>query len=175
VRSYFLTSARLGFGTWTRDDLPLAEGIWGDPEVTRFHGGPRSTHQIAERLDVELANAQHHQVQYWPIYLRETDEHVGCCGLRPYDKATRIFEMGCHLRRAFWSRSLGREAAAAVIGYAFGSLNIRALHAGHHPDNDASRRFLLHLGFTYTHDEYYPPTRRVEPCYRLTESRAGDR
>ena len=34
MRDYFLRSARLGFGIWTAEDLPLALGLWDDAEVT---------------------------------------------------------------------------------------------------------------------------------------------
>ncbi len=40
MRDYFLRSARLGFGIWTAEDLPLALGLWDDAEVTRLTGGP---------------------------------------------------------------------------------------------------------------------------------------
>lgn len=47
------------------------------------------------------------------------------------------------------------------------SQGIAALIAGHHPENHASRRTLQRLGFRYTHDELYPPTGQMEPCYLL--------
>ena len=49
------------------------------------------------------------------------------------------------------------------------------MFAGHHPDNQASRRLLTRLGLRYTHDERYPPTGRDHPSYLLTaaEHRAG--
>jgi RimJ/RimL family protein N-acetyltransferase len=102
------------------------------------------------------------------MFLLETGEHIGCCGIHPRDKSKGVWELGCHLRRAFWSHRLGREAAQAVIAYAFGTLGASAIFAGHHPSNDASREFLQYLGFRYSHDEYYPPTQVVEPCYLLS-------
>jgi ribosomal-protein-alanine N-acetyltransferase len=85
-----------------------------------------------------------------------------------------VWEHGCHLRRAFWSRGLGREAAAAVIAHAFDALAVQALFAGHHPANTASRAFLRHVGFEYTHDELYPPTQMIEPCYLLSREGRGN-
>jgi RimJ/RimL family protein N-acetyltransferase len=173
MRPYFLKSRRIGFSTWTADDLPLAVAIWGDPEVTRFHGGAWSQHQIEARLALEIDTFKQCDVQYWPIFLLETGEHVGCCGLHPRNKSNGVWELGCHLRRAFWSMSLGREAAEAVIAYGFDALGVQAIYAGHHPSNEASRQFLQHLGFCYTHDEFYPPTRLIEPCYLLRRSSAA--
>ncbi len=167
MHSYFLKSPRIGFGIWTADDLPLATDLWGDTEVTRYHGGPWSAEQIKARLDSELKDFEHHGVQYWPLFLLESGQHVGCCGIRPLRNTASEWELGCHLRRPYWSMRLGREAAQAVIAYGFDVLHIEALHAGHHPGNDASRRFLQHLGFRYTHDEFYAPTGLIEPRYRL--------
>ncbi len=167
MRDYFMQSARLGFGIWTAEDLPLALGLWGDPEVTRLTGGPFAPAQIRERLTREIANQDQHELQYWPVFLLQTGEHVGCCGLQPYKPNDGVYELGFQLRKMFWNRGYAREAAEAVIARAFTTLGISGLYAGHHPDNGGSRRVLERLGFRYTHDELYPPTGQVEPCYLL--------
>jgi RimJ/RimL family protein N-acetyltransferase len=167
VREYFLRSPRLGFSIWTPADSPLAFELWGDPQVTRFTGGPFAAPQVRERLEREMNNHEERGVQYWPIFLLETGQHVGCCGLRPRERGERVYELGFQLRVAFWGRGLAREAAGAVIARAFGTLGSSALIAGHHPDNQASRGVLTRLGFRYTHDEFYPPTGQIEPCYLL--------
>jgi RimJ/RimL family protein N-acetyltransferase len=166
---YFLTTERLGFRAWRPDDGELAIGLWCDPEVARFlhaHGPPAAPDARA-RLAAEIALEQEHGFQYWPIFLRRGGAHVGCCGLRPREPDRAIHELGVHLRPAFWRRGLAVEAAGAVIDHAFARLGARALFAGHHPSNDASRRMLLRLGFRYTHAEIYPPTSLDHPCYLL--------
>lgn len=168
VREYFLRSPRLGFSIWTHADLPLAFALWGDPEVTRLTGGPFTAQQVRERLEREINNHEDLGVQYWPIFLLETGEHVGCCGLQPHKLAEVIYELGFQLRSAFWGRGLAREAAVAVIERAFTTLGVAALYAGHHPDNQASRGVLRSLGFRHTHNEFYPPTGQIEPCYLLS-------
>jgi RimJ/RimL family protein N-acetyltransferase len=54
-----------------------------------------------------------------------------------------------------------------VLAHAFDVLHARALFAGHHPDNAASKRTLTALGFRYTHDEPYAATRLSHPSYEL--------
>jgi [ribosomal protein S5]-alanine N-acetyltransferase len=71
------------------------------------------------------------------------------------------------VRPAYWKRGLAREAARAVIDFAFGRLEAESLFAGHHPSNDSSRRLLLKLGFVQTHQELYPPTGLLHPSYLL--------
>ncbi|WP_293905237.1 GNAT family N-acetyltransferase [Phenylobacterium sp.] len=169
-RACFMTSERLGFGTWTTDDDALATAIWGDPEVTRLSGGPFTPVQVRTRLEAEISNLLHHGIQYWPLFRRDTGAPVGCCGLQPRDPAAGVLELGYHLRREAWGQGYATEAGRAVIAWA-AARGVPALFAGHHPQNHASGRTLRKLGFTYTHDEHYPPTGLLEPCYllRLTD------
>jgi RimJ/RimL family protein N-acetyltransferase len=167
---FFLKTPRLGFRHWSTADLPLALALWGDPEVTRFIGGPFSHEKIRERLDAEIDSSSEHKVQYWPIFLLEEGDHAGCAGLRPYRLEDRIFELGVHLRRPYWARGLAEEAARAVIKFAFESVAAKALFAGHHPANSSSQRLILKLGFRRTHEEFYPPTGLLHPSYVLESS-----
>jgi RimJ/RimL family protein N-acetyltransferase len=172
---YFLTTQRLGFRFWTENDLALAIGLWGDERVTAMIGGPFTPETVQARLAGEIAQVREHAVQYWPIFLSQSGEHAGCAGLRPYRPQERIYELGVHLRPKFWGEGLATEAGRAVIAYSFDDLNAEALFAGHNPRNDMSKRFLLKLGFIYTHDEFYPPTGLMHPSYILrNEARPGE-
>jgi ribosomal-protein-alanine N-acetyltransferase len=101
---YFLETKRLGFRPWSHADIELALSLWGDPEVTKLIGGPFSREQVQERLFREIATMQSHGIQYWPMFLFSTGEHVGCCGLRPYKSEEGTCEIGVHLRKAFWGQ-----------------------------------------------------------------------
>jgi ribosomal-protein-alanine N-acetyltransferase len=167
---YFIQTDRLGFRHWRPDDQPLAQGLWGDVKVTRLIDarGRLSSDQVQARLKQEIAGQRERGVQYWPIFLLESGEHVGCCGLRPYDLPGQIYEIGFHIRSAHWRRGYAYEAATAVIAFAFEKLHTASLFAGHNPQNKASRLLLEKLGFRYTHDEYYPATGLDHPSYLLT-------
>lgn len=168
MRAYFLTTDRLGFSHWLPADLPLAQDLWGDPQVTSLIGGPFTAEQVQRRLNREISYMNAHHVQYWPIFLLETDQHAGCAGLRPYRPDQRIYELGFHLRPEYWGHGLAQEAGRAVIAFAFEQIGAEALFAGHHPANSASRRVLTKLGFQFTHEEFYPPTGLKHPSYLLT-------
>ena len=173
IAPYFLQSRRLGFRTWTDADLALATALWEDPAVTQLIGGPFSSQQVRERLRLEQAQQASIGVQYWPVSLLATHEHVGCCGLRPYRPDERIYEIGVHIRAVHWGQGYALEATRAVIVHAFTRLHVAGLFAGHHPANQASRHLLRKLGFRYTHDEFYPPTGLQHPSYLLTADAFG--
>ena len=165
---YFLVTPRLGFRFWREDDLALAMAVWGDADVTRYVGGPFSREQVAARLAKEIASMREHRIQYWPVFLRATNEHVGCAGMRMYNAPEKVFATGYYLRRAFWGQGFAQEAGRAVIARAFEELGANALFAGHHPENAVSRHVLAKLGFRYTHDQLYAPTGLQHPSYLLT-------
>jgi RimJ/RimL family protein N-acetyltransferase len=166
-RPYFLTSERLGFSHWLTSDLSLAHELWGNAAVTYLIGGPFTAQQVEQRLNREIACMRAYHVQYWPVFLLETDQHAGCAGLRPYRLDQQVYELGFHFRPEYWGCGLAQEAGRAVIIFAFEQLGASALFAGHHPANAASACVLAKLGFQFTHEEFYPPTGLKHPSYLL--------
>lgn len=165
---YFLQSPRLGFRYWRDTDVELAMDLWGDPAVTRYIAARGYTpHEVRARLQREIETQDTYGVQYWPIFLLATGEHVGCCGLRPREIQARTLELGVHVASQYWKQGFAVESASRVIEYAFTLDGVESLFAGHNPDNIASRRLLARLGFVYTHDELYAPTGLRHPSYLL--------
>ncbi len=164
---YFLISERLGFRAWREQDLPLAMELWTDARVTELFGGPYTADKVRSRLQREMSTQREFGMQYWPVFLLAGGQHVGVCGLRPWRIEEKVPELGYHLRPEFWGQGLAVEAGTAAIEYGFAQLGAKAIFAGHHPENAASRKVLLKLGFRYTGDEVFPETGILEPTYRL--------
>lgn len=169
MKKFFLTTERLGFSTWSEADLPEALALWGNHKVTEFitADGKMTEEQVKERLKKEMEIYKNYNMQYWPIYMKETCENIGCCGLRPYDLENKILEMGVHLKDSYWGSGFAKEACLAVIKYAFDNMGADAIFAGHNPKNTASAKLIKKLGFTYTHDEFYLPTGLNHPSYLM--------
>jgi [ribosomal protein S5]-alanine N-acetyltransferase len=171
VADYFRQSARLGFRVWHESDLSLARALWGDPAVARFIAvGALSEGQTRARLEHEIETQRRYGIQYWPIFLVATGEHIGCCGLRPHGADPGTPEFGVHIASRHWRQGYAFEAASCVIDHAFRIVGANALFAGHNPSNTASHGLLTRLGFVYTHDEFYEPTGLHHPSYMLTRS-----
>ena len=167
---YFLRTPRIGFRLWQEENVNLAMGLWGDFKVTQFFDarGKLSPAQVNERLMQEIATEKLHGIQYWPIFLLNNDNHLGCCGLRPYDKSKNVLEIGFHICHRHWGQGYAFEAARSVMSYAFDAIKVSGLFAGHNPKNEGSRYLLGKLGFRYTHDEFYKPTGLNHPSYLMT-------
>ena len=169
---YFLCSERIGFRWWAQDDFVLAKQLWGDPEVTRlFSKAPLSDIHIQERLNTEIKQAKTYGMQYWPMFELATGRHIGCGGLRPYRPVENVYELGFHLRPAYWGKGFATEAGKAILTYGIEQLGTCAIFAGHHPDNSSSRKVLLKLGFEETGAEFYEPTGLFHPSYIFHKNR----
>lgn len=171
MRESFLKTERLKFSVWNEKDIYNALELWGNSQVTKFivADGKMSKEQVHQRLRNEIEVYINSNVQYWPIYFIETNQNVGCCGLHPYNSKNNTFEIGVHLKENFWGKGFAQEACSAVIKYAFKTLKVNSLFAGHNPKNIASAHLLKKLGFTYTHNEFYPPTGLYHPTYLMTK------
>ena len=166
-RAYFMKTERLGFSKWSDEDKNLALLLWGNPQVTHFISatGRFEVEDIEKRLRLEIENEKKFQIQYWPLFHLESGELVGCCGFRPYKEGW--LEMGFHLRPEFWKKGYGYEAARAAIDYVFTNTSIEGLFAGHHPNNESSKKLINKLGFTYAFDNLYLPTGLYHPSYEM--------
>lgn len=168
-RETFLETDRLEFATWTEEDRPLASALWGDPEVMKWmsNKGFLNEDEIEARLTQEMKRQQEENMQYWPMFDKETGVLVGCCGLQPNSSDEYVYELGVHLTRDHWGQGYATEAAQAVIRYAFEELGAKGLVAEHHPENQVCKEMLLKLGFTYDRDELVEQTGKMHPIYLL--------
>lgn len=169
LKEFFIETERINFSYWTDEDFALAKQLWGEEDVTKYicSAGKFSDREISERLTLEVKNGHDCGVQYWPFFEWETGELVGCCGLRPFKMEIDTYEIGVHMRKKYWGKGYASEAIKAVLDYAFTKLNVRKIFAGHHPQNNASRKLLSRLGFKYIDDNFYEPTGLYHPSYEL--------
>ena len=163
-----LSTERLILRRWEEADFKLAQSLWGDPDVMTFLGGPLTDDRVREKMKLEIDCQEKHGIQYWPVFEKQTDEFVGCCGLRPWVYSPpEGHEVGFHLVRSKWGAGYAFEVAQAVVRHAFETLQLPLLRAGHHPHHVKSKAILLKLGFTSVDDVFYKPTGLMHPTYKL--------
>ncbi|WP_349768937.1 GNAT family N-acetyltransferase [Hungatella hominis] len=169
MREYFLRTQRVGFSVWNKNDIELANQLWGEADVTRFicATGKFTKQDVIKRLEIEIQNEKLYHIQYWPIFELATNELIGCCGMRPFKTEIHTYEIGFHLCKQFWGKGYASEAANTVINDSFEILNATKLFAGHHPQNTASKKLLEKLGFRFIGANFYEPTGLYHPSYEL--------
>ena len=166
-----LTTNRLYLRTWQENDFPLAKSLWGNADVMTFLGGPLSDEKVLDKMHAEMACQEKHGLQYWPIFETDTDEFVGCCGMRPWHRSPpEGHEIGFHLVKAKWGRGYAPEIAGGVVQHAFEDLRFPMLRAGHHPEHVNSRKILLNLDFQFVDTVFYKPTGLMHPTYKLQKT-----
>lgn len=142
--------ARVSLRAVEATDLPVLMLVNGDPEVTRFLPYPAWQSQADaqawfERVAKLTAQGSARQL----VIVDNADgQPIGTVLLFRFEEASARLELGYTLARAHWGRRVARESLALAISQAFTRMGIRRIEAEVNPDNTASHRLLVSLGFT---------------------------
>jgi len=140
-------TSRLVIGRLRAEYIESLCGIWCDPAVTKFMGGPRDPAKVREALTEEL-NGTPETYTLWPVMERATGQVIGDCGLLEKEQDGRKeIELVYVIGSAHQRRGYGFEAASAIRDHAFTRLNLDRLVALIDPGNESSRRLAEKLGF----------------------------
>lgn len=83
----------------------------------------------------------------WVIEDTSSAKVIGTCGYLQYEKAHRRIELGYDLSPQYWRRGVMTEVAQCVLSFGFRELGVNRVEAKIEPENIASERLLLRLGF----------------------------
>lgn len=132
-------------------DAPALFAIMSDPLAMRFWDWPpfKELHTVREIVDGQIHTMEGGTAQYWAVCLAGTGQAIGTCDLSDIDHHHKRGEVGFAFHRSYWGNGYAYEAMVAVIGEAFGPMDLERLGARLHAANHASRRLLERLGFAY--------------------------
>lgn len=146
-----LETRRLALRLMTLDDDAFVRTLLNEPSFIRYIGdrGVR-TLDDARRYIAEGPRASYERLGFglYVVEGRETRLPIGICGLLKRDTLEHP-DLGFAFLPRHWSQGYAFEAASGVLRYARASLGIGRILAITSPENDASIRLLLRLGFTY--------------------------
>ena len=144
-----LETERLHLRPLSRADSPAIFRIRSDAEAMRFWDWPaaKDPRAVDETVAAQIDDMEAGRSLYWAACLN--DAAIGCCDLSEIDAHHGRAELGYIFARPYWGHGFAKEAMAAVVGYAFGTLGLWRLSARIHSKNEASRRLLTRLGFSY--------------------------
>ena len=129
-------------------DIPDLYAFLGDSTAMRFTQCDESFAACRKRVLVHEWFRRRDGFAPWVVRLRKTGRIIGWGGLYtdPFDPGWGP-ELGYYLAPAAWGQGFGRELAMAALEHARDMTPIKELTAFAHPENVASRKLLLGLGF----------------------------
>lgn len=150
----------VGIEPWGADDLFLLQLALGDPEMTRYLGGPETSEKIAERHERYVGSQDSSTGRSFKIALGETRQGVGWVGFweKVWNDAT-VYEVGWSVLPAFQRRGIAVMATALAIEEARAERKRRFMHAFPSVENAPSNAICQKLGFTLLGSSQfeYPP------------------
>jgi RimJ/RimL family protein N-acetyltransferase len=143
-----LDTPRLHLRWLAEGDAAAQFAIFSDPEVMRFINDPWTRMAQAEEAIAEvLAGYADGSRLTFGVVLRETGQFIGNVNLHRFFDMNRRCEIGYALSSAWQGRGYATEALAALLDYAFRTLDQNRIEADIDPRNTASARILARLGF----------------------------
>ena len=122
-----LETERLTLREWGEGDDEAFARHLNTPAVMRWLGGVLSPERLAEATTRYRRWQAERGYTFWIVERRADDAWLGFCGLKradiPNSSVAGEIEIGWRLREDAWGQGYAGEAAAATLGFAFGTLN----------------------------------------------------
>lgn len=121
------------------------------PEVMRFISGePETPERTREMIALVKERWARYGFSWWAFIERESGQLVGAGCIQYLGRdPSNPHEIGWRLVPRCWGQGLALEAAQAMAGWAFDTLDAPELYAVRDPENAASAKLMERLGMRY--------------------------
>ncbi|MFD0940817.1 GNAT family N-acetyltransferase [Pedobacter boryungensis] len=149
-----LITERLTLRQLSTNDGQAIFALRSDTEINKYLGRqPSKTIEDALNfINGVNENIQKNNSVYWVITLIDTKEVVGTICLYEFSLQKNSCEIGYELMTKFQGQGIMKEAATAVIDFAFKPLQFQKITAFTHNDNQNSTKLLEQLNFIKSAD-----------------------
>lgn len=146
--TYSLHTDRLNLRPCEMNDLDALYQLWTEPDVRKFLFDDRQISDKEARSFIETSLTSFAQYGYgiWLFFAQDCDRIVGFAGLLPSPGEAPSLIFGTSPQ--FWGRGYAKEAASAILRYAFEVLGLEKVVADVDEPNHASIRVLEALGMS---------------------------
>jgi RimJ/RimL family protein N-acetyltransferase len=159
-----IETERLILRDWREEDWPRFFSGTNTPAVMRWLGGVLDEEGMAATRARVNACHEANGFCFWVVERRADGAILGFCGLKradaPGSSVPGAMEIGWRLREDAWGQGYAKEAAAACLDHAFGSLDAEQVVALTVDGNVASWGLMKRLGMTRRADLDY-----IDPRY----------
>ncbi len=145
---------------WSDDDLPLLEGLRGDPAMNVHLGGPEPLEKIRARHERYRQSGHSGKIHMFVIVVGRGRVAAGSVGYWEKEwRGQHVWETGWSVLPEFQGQGVATRAAAAVVERARAEGKYRFIHAFPSVDNSASNAVCRKVGFTLEEeaDFEFPP------------------
>jgi RimJ/RimL family protein N-acetyltransferase len=145
-----LQTSRLILRNLTAADFAPVHAYACNPLVTRYTSfGPNSEDETRAFIarSIESNASVPRRSHAFGVIDRGSNTLFGGCGLEACDDTGKHFSFGYVLHQDWWGKGFGKEAAGALVRFAFETLEAHRLWAYVFLENVASARILTSLGF----------------------------
>ncbi|MER3374018.1 MAG: GNAT family N-acetyltransferase [Allomuricauda sp.] len=118
-------------------------------KVNRYIARPRTKNR-EEALEFIFKTEQlfySNKMLYWSITLKKYPEMIGTICLWNFSKDGKFAEIGYELKPSFQNMGFMSEAMECVMEFGFDQLQLNAIEAYTHRENQASKKLLNRFGF----------------------------
>ena len=147
-----LLTERLILRSFSLDNAKDIYELNGDPDVMKYTGD-KPFGSIEEAREF-ISNYNH--FEKWKrgrlgVFLRENNTFIGWCGLK-YHEDTGETDLGYSLKKVYWGKGYGTEAASICIKDGFTRLHLQRIYAEAYTENIGSIRIMEKVGMKFLKD-----------------------
>jgi ribosomal-protein-alanine N-acetyltransferase len=144
-----LITKRLRLRQFAARDVESMHACFGDPDAMRYWNFPpcKTRAETQRWVKILAKNTSPYAFLAWAVADKRSDRCIGMINYHHREAQNRRLELGYILAPAHQGRGLMTEAVEALLAYCFEELNVHRVHALIHPDNAASIRLVMRLGF----------------------------
>ncbi|MFT5305007.1 MAG: RimJ/RimL family protein N-acetyltransferase [Flavobacteriales bacterium] len=148
---YLFTSQRLGFRTWSADDLEQFHELNSDKEVMKHFPTPLSKEETSHFITRLIDHQNKYGHCYFATEIIETGEFIGFIGLafQTYDSVcTPATDIGWRLKKSAWGKGFATEGAKRCLQFGFEELQLDKIISTCTENNSNSEKVMLKIGMT---------------------------
>ena len=144
-----LTNGGVSLRAWLVEDAPALEAACADPDIPRFTTVPATYSTSAAREWVARQDDNRESGESIVLAITERGEEcpLGTVGLGRLLDSAGGAELGYWLMPEARGRGLAARAARLLVDWGFAELRLRRLELATRPENRASQRVAVRLGF----------------------------
>ena len=148
-----IETKRLIINKFDTNDISAWALIECDPKVRKFVNNKVLTYGEAKSYVLEnIESYKTYGYRRYAVRYKSNRKLIGMCG---FLKDELGIDFGYRYSRDTWGQGIGTEAAQAVIKYGLTKVALRSIVAAVLPENIASEKILIKLGFLFEEQTHF--------------------